>query len=330
MSSETTVERTTFSTTNRDEAYAFFKDLYVDHRLTYDPAGDDFRLEVSSAKAGEVSGGHVRSAMQYGSRSEPDDTVILGVLAAGGLEYRSRIDEASCGPGDAFAVHYGERADALMHDPDIYTVLVPIDRVTRAAQANSGSLREPFVLQSVRPVSPAMNQYFGRIVRMVADQLTSQEDGAFEYPLIARQLVDVAITALLNGFANSTMADGYRPEPGNCGPVAVRRAADFIDDHAAEPIGVSDAAEAAGVDAGELLAAFARDHDASPMDYLRRVRLEGAHRDLSARTPGGGDTVATVAAIAHRWGFANPRLFAAFYRATYRRAPGHTLGEDPT
>jgi transcriptional regulator GlxA family with amidase domain len=175
-----------------------------------------------------------------------------------------------------------------------------------------------------------MNQHFGRTVRMVAKQLTTEEGGAFDYPLVARQLVDVAITALLNGFANSTMADGYRPEPGGCGHAAVRRAVEFIDGHAAEPIAVSDAADAAGVDAGELLAAFARDHDISPMEYLRRVRLDGAHRDLSARTPAGGDTVATVAAIAHRWGFANPRLFAAFYRTTYRRAPGVTLGEDPT
>jgi transcriptional regulator GlxA family with amidase domain len=65
------------------------------------------------------------------------------------------------------------------------------------------------------------------------------------------------------------------------------------------------------------------------MEYLRRVRLDGAHRDLQARTPDGGDTVATVAAIAYRWGFANARLFAALYRATYGRAPGGTLGEDP-
>ncbi|OBK76741.1 hypothetical protein A5651_05805 [Mycobacterium sp. 1274761.0] len=65
------------------------------------------------------------------------------------------------------------------------------------------------------------------------------------------------------------------------------------------------------------------------MEYLHRVRLEGAHRDLLTRTPGGGDTVASVAAIAYRWGFANPRLFAAFYRAIYGRAPGVTWGEDP-
>ena len=330
MSSNVFVERTTFSTADCDEAYAFLKDLYVDHRLTYAPAAEEFGLTAASARAGEIAGGHVRAAMTYGSRSEPADTIILGVLAGGRLEYRSRIDESTCGAGDTFAVPYDERSDALMEDPEIYNVLLPISRVTQVAQANVGPLLEPLAFHSVRPVSSTMSRYFGRTVRLVAGQLTTGESSAFEYPLIARQLVDLLIIALLNSFPNSSMSDGYRIDPAACGSAAARRAADFIDKHAADPVAASDAAEAAGVDAWELAAAFARDHDLSPMEYLRRARLDGAHRDLSARTPGGGDTVATVAAIAHRWGFANPRLFAAFYRATYGRAPGVTLGEDPT
>ena len=330
MSSNVFVERMTFSTADCDEAYAFLKDMYVDHRLTYAPAAEDFNLEVSSAKAGEIAGGHVRAAMTYGSRSEPDDTIILGVLAGGRLAYRSRIDESTCGAGDTFAVPYDERSDAVMEDPEIYNVLLPMSRVTQVAQVNFGPLREPLAFHSVRPVSPTMSRYFGRAVRMVAGQLATGEGSAFEYPLVARQLVDLLVTALLNSFPNSSMADGYRMEPAACGSAATRRATAFIDEHAADPVAVSEAADAAGVDARELAAAFARDRDLSPMEYLRRVRLDGAHRDLSARTPGGGDTVATVAAIAHRWGFANPRLFAAFYRATYGRAPGVTLGEEST
>jgi transcriptional regulator GlxA family with amidase domain len=88
-------------------------------------------------------------------------------------------------------------------------------------------------------------------------------------------------------------------------------------------------ADETGVEARELQATFTRDHGVSPMEYLRRVRLEGAHCDLQSHVPIGGDTVATVSAVAHRWGFANPRLFAALYRAMYGRAPGGTLGEDP-
>lgn len=268
--------------------------------------------------------------MHYAASSELGDDVFLGVLKQGRIGYRSRIDECVCVAGDAFAVPYGEQYEAAMHDPDVLTLQIPIERVIQAAQANSGPLREPLGFQSVRPVSAAMNGLFGGSIRMAVEELTSPEGRAFEYPLIARQLVDVVIAALLNGIANSTMVADYRPEPRASGSAVVRRAVDFIDEHAAEPISAADVADAVAVDARELRAAFVRDHDITPTGYLRRVRLEGAHRDLSARTPGGGDTVATVAAIARRWGFANPRLFAAYFRATYGRAPGVTLGEDPT
>ena len=58
------------------------------------------------------------------------------------------------------------------------------------------------------------------------------------------------------------------------------------------------------------------------MAYVRRVRLECAHRELQAADPTSGDTVAAIAA---RWGFAKPDRFAAAYRAAYGVAPIHTL-----
>jgi transcriptional regulator GlxA family with amidase domain len=68
--------------------------------------------------------------------------------------------------------------------------------------------------------------------------------------------------------------------------------------------------------------AFARHYGLSPTRYLRRVRLERAHRDLQAADPTQGDTVAAIAAA---WGFATPSRFAAMYRETYGYPPSHTL-----
>jgi hypothetical protein len=56
--------------------------------------------------------------------------------------------------------------------------------------------------------------------------------------------------------------------------------------------------------------------------YLRRVRLEHAHRQLQAATPGDGTTVTAVTA---RWGYASPSRFAVLYRQTYRQPPSRTL-----
>jgi transcriptional regulator GlxA family with amidase domain len=68
--------------------------------------------------------------------------------------------------------------------------------------------------------------------------------------------------------------------------------------------------------------AFRRYRDTTPLQYARTVRLEHAHRDLRNAGPADGVTVAAVAA---RWGFANPGRFSADYRAVYGRNPFRTL-----
>jgi AraC-like DNA-binding protein len=58
------------------------------------------------------------------------------------------------------------------------------------------------------------------------------------------------------------------------------------------------------------------------MGYLRRVRLDGAHRDLQDADPTAG---ATVAAIAARWGFGPTTRFTSSYQEQYGALPSHTL-----
>ncbi|MEV7554648.1 helix-turn-helix domain-containing protein [Amycolatopsis sp. NPDC089917] len=59
----------------------------------------------------------------------------------------------------------------------------------------------------------------------------------------------------------------------------------------------------------------------TPMAYLRKARMDCAHRDLLAASPPHD----TVAAIAARWGFSNPGRLAAAHRAAFGHPPSHTL-----
>lgn len=102
----------------------------------------------------------------------------------------------------------------------------------------------------------------------------------------------------------------------------MRRATEFIDTHAGEPIGLSEIAAAAGLGPRGLQHAFARHRDTTPLGYLRQVRLERAHRELQGADPTRGDTVAAIAA---RWGFPHPSRFSADYRRRYGRYPSTTL-----
>jgi AraC-like DNA-binding protein len=57
------------------------------------------------------------------------------------------------------------------------------------------------------------------------------------------------------------------------------------------------------------------------MRYLQQVRLTYVHDDLRQADP----SRATVALIAHRWGFTQLGRFAAAYRAKYGVPPSQTL-----
>jgi transcriptional regulator GlxA family with amidase domain len=88
------------------------------------------------------------------------------------------------------------------------------------------------------------------------------------------------------------------------------------------PVTLTQMAEAAGITGRALQMAFMRHYDTTPTGYLRRVRLERAHRELRDADPSDGTT---VAAIARRWGWANSSHFAVAYREAYGRYPRHTL-----
>jgi transcriptional regulator GlxA family with amidase domain len=104
-------------------------------------------------------------------------------------------------------------------------------------------------------------------------------------------------------------------------PRTVRRAVAFIEEHAGDDIGLSQIVAASGIGPRGLQLAFRRHADVTPLEYLRRVRLDRAHQDLETATP----AEATVGAVADRWGFFHHGNFSALYLRTYGRSPSVTL-----
>jgi len=83
-------------------------------------------------------------------------------------------------------------------------------------------------------------------------------------------------------------------------------------------------AAAASVTVRAVQLAFRRYLDTTPTGYLRRVRLEHAHRQLIAADP----AHETITAVAYRWGFSSSSRFGAYYRQAYGVTPNHTLHRD--
>jgi len=104
-------------------------------------------------------------------------------------------------------------------------------------------------------------------------------------------------------------------------PKLLREAIGFIHDNARRDIGLTDIASALNVTPRSVQYAFRRHLNTTPLEYLRRVRLAHAHRDLQAADPSRD----TVMDIAGRWGFSHAGRFSVMYRETFGNPPSKTL-----
>ncbi|WP_078661119.1 helix-turn-helix transcriptional regulator [Streptomyces sp. NRRL B-24484] len=187
--------------------------------------------------------------------------------------------------------------------------------------ADGGAPREVRVAAGV--LDAVTTDLWGTAVRCLAACLHGAGAPALLPPgRTARVLVQIALAVAPDPAATADPDAAPAPGGGTAAPDTVRRAVAFMETHAAEDIVLADIAGAAFVTPRALQYAFRRHLDTTPLTHLRRVRLDGAHRDLLAADP----VTSTVTEIAARWGFAHTGRFAASYREVYRAAPRTTLG----
>lgn len=103
----------------------------------------------------------------------------------------------------------------------------------------------------------------------------------------------------------------------------VQRVEDWIHEHFADPVAVEDLARIAGTSVRSLQVSCRRWRGCTPMDLVRRKRLEEARAALQSSPP--GQTVTTIAA---QCGFFNFGRFATRYRAAFGEGPAQTLASS--
>ncbi|MEU1180147.1 AraC family transcriptional regulator [Streptomyces sp. NPDC005820] len=143
--------------------------------------------------------------------------------------------------------------------------------------------------------------------------------------MLGRQLIVKQLDALLTSQLLMAQPHNYSPalhgEQPRVAPLAVRKAMEIIECHAAEPLTVEDVAEAVGVSVRALQEGFRRHVGTTPVSYLREVRLDRVRAELKAAAPG----LVTVTDVAYRWGFFHPGRFAIAYRERFGEHPSQTL-----
>jgi AraC-like DNA-binding protein len=258
--------------------------------------------------------------MSLTASCDPLDRLVFSVITEGAVEVATAREQVRLGRGDAYLHPVGAVFDLGWNHIDVHFLELPLNRIVEVAVARTGIDPSALRFESMIPVSAATTRLWRATVGMINREL-SAPDSALAQPLIQTSTLTMLAAAALATFPNTSMTANPLC-PGRVAPAALRRATAFVDSHADQPITLVDIASAAGTSTRALQQAFKRHHNTSPTAYLRRLRLGRAHHELQAADPTRGDT---VAAVATRWGFANPGRFAIEYRRAYGHAPSHTL-----
>ncbi|MFI6131514.1 AraC family transcriptional regulator [Micromonospora sp. NPDC051141] len=304
-------------TDDPEHAHHLIARRYGDHRVRISGSRDRFRYRRSTVTADELEIDELRYTLGTRTATPPYPGFAAVTVTHGRYGFHTPDEELRLSPGTT-GRYPNDPATLLSDDVAASVVRLPMPRIATVAATRTGLPVAAFRFTALAPLSPAMAALWRSTAAYLRHQLT--DDAMLASPLTRAGLVDLAAATALAVFPNTTMTAPYLPAPPAVRPASVRRAAEFIEAHAARPLTLAQIAAACDVGPRALQAAFRKHHGQSPMAFLRAVRLRRAHRDLTQARPG-----QTVAGIARRWGWAHPGRFASAYRETYGCHPGDTL-----
>ena len=293
------------------------------HRLTIAKNGAPFEARLHAMAVGDVRVSYLdHSGAVVVAAQELESFYLVPMPLAGGAEI-------SCGREQARYDRTGAAVSPLHRE---FRVRVrdgsPHLMAWIARDRLEAHLRSLLARPVTKPVEFALRMDLtsraGRSWRWTVDHLVDEIDGDGvlpDEPLAMRQLEGLLLTQLL--LAQPSNYSDLLHDGKSCpvAPRAIRRAAELIHGHAAEPLAVADIAAAVGLSVRTLQDGFHRHLDTTPTLYLREVRLRRARDDLLAADPG----TAKVTDVAIRWGFLQLGRFAAQYRERFGESPSATL-----
>jgi AraC-like DNA-binding protein len=308
-----------FRSHDPDEAHAWLRKTYADHQLKISGSSQDFMFSCDITRLDGMSLGRIRHSMAV------DIDVFDGLPNLAIVEHRGGGDvHVSVEPetvnlraGECFLVPPDRPYQVAWNSVAAEVTTLSFEDLQRDALGLVE--RETVNLDFTRPITPAAGRHWSQTIKYV-QSFVGNSPLLAAAPLARRELGWLVSSAILACFPNSTLEAESVPRSGGT-PQPLRRALAFINEHAGDPITLTEIAIAANLSPRGLQAAFRRHLDTTPLAQLRSVRMERAHRDLQNAEPGN----TSVAALAARWGFTHLGRFAVDYRRRYGSSPSQTL-----
>lgn len=162
-----------------------------------------------------------------------------------------------------------------------------------------------------------------RMVDFAVSEL-ERESSSVSNPLVREEFAESLLTGILyaqpHNFSHLLSRRFSGPEP-----KYVRQVEEYIRAHCHQPVKAQNLSALTGISMSALYAGFRRHRGYSPMQFLKRVRLDRIRSELLIGSP-----ETTIKDVASRWGFTHLGRFSAAYAKRFGELPSVTLSRATT
>lgn len=311
-------------TQDLDEARQCIRDVFTPHRLVFRGRAE-VDLHLRYAESPRLTVGH----LQYGADVQvdvpPPESCYHLALPVRGAANIGQGDELVGIEAGAYAAMLGADRPLSVHwSPDAVQYIVKISRESLEAQLARLTGRP--ITRPIRfGLRFALDTPGAQALLSVVEFLWRELDrpgGIGAVPMAREHLERAVLTQLLTivPHDHSSLLGGRTPAASD--PVGrIPRLIDYIDAHADEDLSTGQLAQLAGITERGLQLGFRKAVGTTPAAYVRGVRLDRVHDELSAGPREG----ITITDVAMRWGFFHPSRFAQQYRERFGVLPSQTV-----
>ena len=293
-------------------------------RLHAKPPETAVRTQLLRSTAGSQTIHHASFDSDVHYETEPPPPILLCRLHAGTMtsQLTHHREPDRFGPGDVAALGAleGFALEGEIHHAQYDIVAIDrriLDDVAGSAPSRWG---DPVRLTGEAPVSAEANQHMADAIDYVCNTV-ARNDFAVGDARLGGAIQRYLAASMLAAFPHTALPGPNGTDQRNPTPFLLRRAIRFIAENAHCDVSIADIASHVHATPRAVQLVFRKHRGCTPMEYLRRVRLQRAHIDLLA----GHRETTTVTEIAQRWGFAHVGRFAVVYRQYYGESPHETL-----
>lgn len=279
-------------------------------------------LQLNVLKVGRVTAGYLRfgSAIRIHTAEATDYHVDIPLTGRAVMRAGSRGPLYTT-PRTARIFMPGHAAD-LDCDEDFTQLALMIPRAELLLELESllgRSVAKPLEFSAELALAEGPGRTILETLRLI-DQVSNHTSELLHNPLTSQRLEQVLIASLLLTQPHN-YTDALTSPVAAAGAHPVARAVELLRANPEYPWTVSQLANRVSVSVRSLQEGFRRSMDATPMSYLRKVRLEHIHNELSHAEPGS----VSVTDVAARWGVTHFGRFAASYQRQFGEKPSETV-----